>query len=105
MAAFGTRKGSFASGELSDTLLAVVVQTGQDLGVLEVAMANGARYFFSEFLQTFLDWIWTLRHLVASQRTRIRTLVTKYLSGRKRSTVFIESEFTEAPPTFRSAHA
>ena len=44
--AFGARKGAVGSGsegQLSDALFAVVVEAGEDLGLAEVVLTNGAK--------------------------------------------------------------
>ena len=63
--ALGTRKGVVgpcSEGQLSDTLLAIVVEVREDLGVMEVFMTNGAGYLLLQLLQPFLHGIWSFCH-------------------------------------------
>ena len=63
--ALGARKGAVgpcSEGQLSDALLAVVVEAREDLGIAEVLLTNGTGDLLLQLLQPFLHGIRSFRH-------------------------------------------
>jgi len=63
--ALGAREGAVrpgSEGQLSDALFAVVVEAGEDLGLAEVILTNGAGDLLLQLFQSLLYCVWSFSH-------------------------------------------